>query len=328
MKKIYSFNTELHKVTGIQRVMMDIHHAVKDDYESWIVGTMDYNKLNPNIGIERGCYIKFLNPFMFYHSIVIIHERKLLPVFWVLNHLLFQRIKLVYVHHNIFNDRRVLSMMPQTLVSISDKSTENLVNYFKVPVAHIHKILNCVPDIHPGLHRFNREGKITILYPARINYVKRQKDIYRQLKGRLDSKIIILFAGIGPDYQVLKEELSDEKQFKCLGFVENIPELLQQCDYMMLFSRKEGLPITLIEATMCSVPIICNNVGGNCEIAHDGENAFVTNDWEELITILNGLPVIEEKEYYRLSNNSRRIYENNFTFKIFKEKYLELLSTL
>lgn len=29
----------------------------------------------------------------------------------------------------------------------------------------------------------------------------------------------------------------------------------------MLFSTTEGLPITLIEASMCGCPIICNDVG-------------------------------------------------------------------
>ncbi len=328
MKKVYSFNTELYKVTGVQKVLVDIHQAIKSEYNSLIIGTIPYEEVNENHRIERNEYTQVKNPFMFYNSIVILHERKMLLFFWLLNHLLFQRIKLVYVHHNIFHNHKLLSIMPKTVVSISDRSTENLINYFKVPTLNIHKISNCVVDVCAGRNKFNSSGKITILYPARINYVKRQKDIYQHLKGKLDKNITIFFAGIGPEYQNLVEMIGDDTQFQCLGFIKDIPEFLQRCDYMMLFSRKEGLPITLIEAAMCHVPIICNDVGGNCEVAHDSENAFIVNDWENLVALLNRLPRMEEKQYQRLAMNSRKIYEENFTFEVFKEKYIKLLSSL
>ena len=38
--KIFQFNSELHKVTGVQKVLMDIHHAVKDKYDAKIVGAV------------------------------------------------------------------------------------------------------------------------------------------------------------------------------------------------------------------------------------------------------------------------------------------------
>ena len=81
MRKIYSFNTQLYKVTGVEKVMMTIHRALLDVYESRIVGLSSYSKVCPSHGIKEDEYIRFYNPFMFYRSIVIIHERKLLPFF-------------------------------------------------------------------------------------------------------------------------------------------------------------------------------------------------------------------------------------------------------
>lgn len=40
MKKVYSFNSVLFKITGVQKVVMDVHHVVKDDYDAKIVGTI------------------------------------------------------------------------------------------------------------------------------------------------------------------------------------------------------------------------------------------------------------------------------------------------
>lgn len=327
MKKVFSYNTVLDKVTGVQRVMMDIHNAVKDKYYARVVGEIPFERIDRNLGVQKNEYVRRKGLFMFYNSIVFVHERKVLPFFWFLNTFFFQRIKLVYVHHNIMYGWRWIPM-PKCVIAISDRCGENLRNYFKVKDKYIHKIFNCVKDIHPKPHSVPSSNKITILYPARINGQKRQIEIVNRLRGRLSNNIKILFAGTGPNYEELKTLVKDDINFKALGFRNDINNLLQQCDYMMLFSAHEGLPITLIEAAMCGTPIICNDVGGNLEIAHNGENAFVTNDWDNLAYILNALQTISLEDYKRLSLNSRKIYEANFTFSMFREIYLNLVNEL
>ena len=113
-----------------------------------------------------------------------------------------------------------------------------------------------------------------------------------------------------------------------MGYVSDIPSLMQKCDYMLLFSKHEGLPITLIEAAMCGLPIVCNDVGGNTEIAVDGKNAFVVNDWEDLIATINRLAETNSKRYGEMSEASRKIYEEHYTFDTFKKNYLALLGSL
>ena len=77
-KKVYSFNSELFKVTGVQKVLMDVHHAIMREYDAKIVGTVPYDKLHKDLGIHQDEYLKINNPFMFRNSIVILHERKFL----------------------------------------------------------------------------------------------------------------------------------------------------------------------------------------------------------------------------------------------------------
>ena len=77
-KKVFSIDTQLYKVTGVEKVLLDIHHAVRNDYEAKIVGTILYKEVNKDHNIPYEEYIHFHNPFMFYNSIVIVHERRLL----------------------------------------------------------------------------------------------------------------------------------------------------------------------------------------------------------------------------------------------------------
>ena len=323
--KVYSFNSELYKITGVQKVMTDIHCAISEKYEAKIVGIKSYYSIHKDLKIQKNDYIRLFNPFMFYNSVVFLHERKYLILFWVLNHVLFQKIKIIYVHHNIFTDHKRMTILPPTIVSISDRVTENLISFFGAKKECIHKIYNCVKDIYPQSHKPCSKDKIRILYPARINSVKRQIEIYKQLQGKINDKIEILFVGTGPLYDELEKTVTDKSHFRVLGFRNDIYELLQECDYMMLFSKHEGLPITLIEAAMCGTPIICNDVGGNCEIAYNNENAFVVNEWDDLIALLNRLPEIDKENYIKMSKKSRCIYETYFTFDKFRTSYMKLL---
>lgn len=328
--KIFSVNTELNKVTGVQKVLLDIHRAVKEDYDAKIVGTMPYEKVNKNHGIDRTEYVEMKNPFMFRKSIVFVHERKLLMLFWVLNHLFFQKIKVVYVHHNILYGWKRLSVMPEYVVAISDSGIENLTSYFGVPMGHIHKIYNCVSDVNPSAHKTPSNGMISIIYPARINDVKRQIEIVDRLDGKIDGRVKIYFVGEGPMFEQLSTRVKGSVQFNALGFRSDVLKLLWEMDYMMLFSKHEGLPITLIEADMMGTPIVCNNVGGIAEIVHNGGNGFVLerNDWDGLVETLNALPEVTDMEYKRMSENGRHMYEMNFTYERFKAQYLSLLETV
>lgn len=327
-RKLFSIDTQLYKVTGVEKVMLDIHHAVRDDYEAKIVGTIPYKEVNKDHNIPYEEYIHFHNPFMFYNSIVIVHERRLLLFFRLLNFFLFQKIKIVYIHHNLFYDHVKSTILPKTIVAIADRGIENLIKVFKAPSKDIHKIYNCVQDVYSEPHHANNKETITLLLPGRINSQKQQIEIVKRLNGKLDRRIKILFAGDGPNLDELSELCKAESQFETLGFRSDVKQLMQKCDYVLLYSVHEGLPITLIEASMLGIPIICSGVGGNLEICHDGKNGWVINDWDSLIRTLNSLPNVSTEDYRRMCDESRRIYEENFTFERFKKNYLKLLNTL
>ena len=328
--KVFSFNSELFKITGVQKVLMDVHHSVSDEYDAKIVGTVSFDQVHKDLNIHQGEYVRFKNPFMFRNSIVILHERKFLAFFWFLNHVLLQNIKLVYVHHNVFSNHRKMSIMPRTVVAISEEGVKNLHEFFGVPMNHIHKIYNCVKDIHPKPHKTYEGGEVKILYPARINGQKRQLEIVEKVKRQLGDAVKILFAGTGPNLEELRALVGDDKHFECLGYRSDIYSLLQECDYMMLFSEHEGLPITLIEATMMGCPVVCNNVGGNSEIVKKGANGFVLekNDWDGLVKTINSLCEVSQEQYQSMIIKSREIYEKLFTFDKFKDEYIKLLEKL
>lgn len=326
-RKVFQLNTELYKVTGIQRVMLDIHEALRDDFDAKIVGNIPFDKVNDNLGIPVCDYLRLRNPFMFRNSVVIIHERRLLPFMWLLGHIPGLNIKCIYIHHNELYGNRWLSLFPKNVVAISDAGIKNLTEYFGIPRSHITKIHNCVRNtvVTEAQTRSFNSDDIKILYPARINTVKRQIEIVSHLKGKLDSRVRILFAGVGPLYQQLQNICTNDEQFQALGFRDDIPSLMKTVDFIMLFSQQEGLPISLLEAIQIGLPAICNNVGGNSEIIDSGKNGILVDDWEDLLSTLNNLPNLSQAEMAIMQHNARVKFNANFNFEIFKTKYINLM---
>ena len=328
MKKVFSFDNCLNTVTGVHKVLMDIHEAIKDTFDAKILGTLEYRELHSDLHIKEEEYQKIGTFLNLRNSILIVHQRRLAIKYNIISLLPFMNLKVVYVHHNILKGQRWITFLPQKIITISEKCIENLTDYFRVPRKNITKIHNAVVDKNNGVYYREREGLVKILYTATVYPVKRQIQLVNYLADKLNDNVQIIFAGEGTDLKELQRITKNDSRFKCLGFVSNIDEMLAKVDYCMLFSEHEGLPISLIEATMMGVPIICNDVGGNLEIVRDGYNGFVCNDWTSLVERLNSLVDIPNSSYDEMCGNSRLSYERYFTFERFKTRYIEYLSKL
>ncbi|MBN1267867.1 MAG: glycosyltransferase family 4 protein [Anaerolineales bacterium] len=68
----------------------------------------------------------------------------------------------------------------------------------------------------------------------------------------------------------------EEGLIEWLGFVEDVPGLLQQSDLVILPSKyREGVPRSLIEAAAAGKPIITTDVPGCTDIVQDGYNGVI-----------------------------------------------------
>lgn len=330
-RKVYSVGDKMHNYGGAQKVMIDVHNGIKQTYDAKILGFVSFDKVNIDYGIIESEYHHFRNPFFIRDSIVVVHARRTVTLLCLLNKLFRLRLRIVYVAHNTYTSKRSVTLLPDTIISISDAVTNNLESYFNVDPTRITKIPNGLVDKCNDKILEKRtidDGLINILYAARITNVKRQVDIVSNLKGKIDSRIRIKFAGDGPDLDALLKEIGNDNQFEALGFVREIEKLIVETDYLMLFSKNEGLPLSLMEATMFGKPMVINDVGGNLEIGKTGVNAYLANDWPQLIAVLNSLPQRSSKEYLEYSIASRAIYNSSFKYSLMIEKYKNLLNAI
>jgi glycosyltransferase involved in cell wall biosynthesis len=59
------------------------------------------------------------------------------------------------------------------------------------------------------------------------------------------------------------------------GHIADVKAIWEQNQILVLPSRLEGLPLSLVEAMFCARPAVVTDVGGNAELCVDGETGFV-----------------------------------------------------
>jgi glycosyltransferase involved in cell wall biosynthesis len=330
--RILSITTSLARYGGAQKVLLDLHHGIETEFECRIIGFQSFDKIHPKFGIRKSEYIQLKNLKslkILRNATILVHARNVIPLIVVLKKILFlKNTRIIYVSHNVYNTYKRLTLFPNTIVSISNKVTENLMSFFNRKRENIHLIYNGIDDKYgrSEVEVFSTSDKIKILYPARVNKVKRQLEIVENLKGNLSDKIEIHFAGVGDDYEKLKELCETTNNFEALGFVEDMDSLIKEYHYVMLYSFQEGLPIALIEGIMYGKPLLVNDIGGNLEIGVPGMNAIeLQGDWNVTISQLNELCVVDELIYQRMCLNSRRLFLEKFKIETMVSRYKELI---
>lgn len=82
----------------------------------------------------------------------------------------------------------------------------------------------------------------------------------------------------------LREELESQIEKHSLGasvmmpgFYDNVPSLMARANALVIPSRTEGLPITLLEAMTLNLPVIASGVGAIPEVLDQGEGGWVVD---------------------------------------------------
>lgn len=259
------------------------------------------------------------------HTIFLSHHRKSTTLLMIFSFLTGNKFHIIHVAHNTFTNLRFLCFFPKRIVAVSNGVKENLMSYFRVPEERITVIFNGKIDSRNNQHVKIDSREIHILLPGRICAVKQQVDMVKMTRGKLLPHIHIYFAGVGEDVELLKKEIAGETQYHYVGFL-NMTENLNKYDYVCLFSKNEGLGLSLIEGLIFGKPLITNKLTSVLDVNKEGETGFVFQDFCSLVKGLNELPLPDSDEYRRLSQNARLRYESYFTEEKMIDQYEQLVA--
>jgi len=242
-------------------------------------------------------------------------------------------LKYIYANHETWYKNPV-----GKLVYLVSKLADNITLVSKSEKALIenrlgHKLPNKCQVIHNGVT--DKAKNINKSYNKDINFVMTSRLVtakgigeaiqaYKILNQQDKAKLIIY--GDGPESRLFNRLATDIKGIEMVGHIDKVTKALMRADVFVHPSYHEGFSLSLIEATMCSLPIIACRVGGNPEIVKEGVNGLLIKE-KDPGSLANAMRYfIENPDLIKsMGRKSRDIYLENFQFnKIVKEKFLPL----
>lgn len=246
----------------------------------------------------------------------------------LLGRLIFPSSKIFYTVHGFDSIRiafrkflpleRLLQNNCQSIIGVSKYDCNNLASE---KISHnVNLVYNGIKDCSLPetelLRSIPDRYKYRILCIARLSPQKNSTLFMEVAKHMSD----VAFVWIG-NLETVETNLEN------VFFWGNVPHSGYQCrffDVFMLPSNYEGLPIVILEAMSCALPIVASDVGGVSEIVRNGENGYV---------LPNKVEAFVEKLYYILNHpdvrksmglKSRQIYLDSHSDKAMTEKYINL----
>lgn len=154
------------------------------------------------------------------------------------------------------------------------------------------------------------DDEILLVYVAELNGNKNQKLLIRALKMLADENEEVRLLLVGPDrtggkIHTYAKNTGLEGRVVFFGQRNDVCKILPMCDLAVASSRREGLPVNIMESLACGLPVVASKNRGHLELIEDGYNGYLVelDDCEALTRKI--IQIIRDKDLYRrLSENA------------------------
>ena len=237
------------------------------------------------------------------------------------------------------NLERIAGLFCDRAVSVNDHERELAVDKYLVNKKKIVTICNGIQSL-ASQNPVQREelgiDKNDIIVGS-VSRFSEQKNIINLIKVAIDivkdeSGITFIFIGDGEyfsDAQQLVQTAGAEDNIRLMGWKSNTADWYEIFDIVILYSKWEGLSLTILEAMSMKKPIIASDIKGNNELVNEGINGYLikVGDHKNLTKKVLSLSkdLLTQKKF---GAESYKIFLEDYTLDRFVESYKELYQKL
>ncbi|MDD5979927.1 MAG: glycosyltransferase family 4 protein [bacterium] len=147
---------------------------------------------------------------------------------------------------------------------------------------------------------------------ARMDKNKNQLFLINCMKKivEIDNNIHLLLVGsdeLNGYYQNIVKEKKLNNNIHFLGHRDDIPELLNVTNIIVSASKREGLPVNIIEAFACGIPVVVLNCRGMKDLIEDNINGFILQQ-DDIDGFINKIIFLKnnKNEWSKISKNNKK----------------------
>lgn len=172
----------------------------------------------------------------------------------------------------------------------------------------------------------------TVGYLGRLGEEKGVRSLVSAVK-QLPSDIDFVFVGDGPLRSFVEDELAAEIEsgrVEITGWVdhEEVPAHLNELRLLVLSSKTEGLPTTILEALACGTPVYATPVGGVPDILVDGETGFLMTESDPAAVAERIETILSRDDIDRINRNAQELIEQEYVFEAAVDRYRSILTEI
>lgn len=241
-----------------------------------------------------------------------------------------KKVKVVRTFHRI--DRMPLKVRPfyrfymkktDGVIAISNYIREHLIEK-GIQKEKITVIKNGVPDSNlseysPGIGFLGR----LVSEKGILKFV--EKNI-----GSINEKFPLYIAGDGPDREEIEDAARKNMNIHQLGSIDSPDKLFQKISVLILPSKTEVFPLSILEAFSAGIPVIAFELEPLKEIINEENGALIKmSDYGEMFKVASQL-LSDRDEWQKKSEGARKDYELKYTVDLMwqnTEKFYQKLMT-
>lgn len=103
-----------------------------------------------------------------------------------------------------------------------------------------------------------------------------------------------------------------EQNIKMLGYCTYLEKYQRITDVLVACSKREGLPLNLVEAMLTENPVVASVNRGHRELIHDGENGYLVSSVDEIAERVERL--LSGDQLKAQIGSAARVYAQNYGF--------------
>jgi len=160
-----------------------------------------------------------------------------------------------------------------------------------------------------GAYGYSEQDRL-LVFVAEMNENKNQELLIRAMRALKDaacarasdgSRVRLLLVGpdsLGGRCRRRAEELGVADDVDFLGHRDDADRIVAMCDIALSSSLREGLPVNVMEAMACGLPVIATDVRGNRDLVEDGVTGYLVAPGDDRTIAAKAAKLLGDKTRY------------------------------
>lgn len=108
------------------------------------------------------------------------------------------------------------------------------------------------------------------------------------------------------------------------NFDKNLSKKIKNFDILLHLSKREGLPVSVMQSLSEGLPVICYNIRGNNDLVKDNINGYFVKTYKDVMNKIHYLN-LEKKFFNEMKINALKSIDKDFSQKMINLKLLNII---